>query len=143
MESNGTPNMGCTSSIERSDGDMQPRRVLEVNELLNASGQPPLVARPPPGMNSGLHPGHPTPDTQIRIPGPGSNFLDQNGSLLPSQAPIPVFQHLPRPSFPRTNQQYQDPWEARGCEFNHIDVYPTTQLTPFLTFRRSRNLLQI
>ena len=122
MESYSTPNMGCTSSIERSDGDMQPRRVLEVNELLNTSNQPPLGARPPPGINSSLQPGHPTLDTEIQIPSPGSNSLDQNGSLLPNQAPIPGVQHWPRPFFPQPNQQYQDPWETRACKFNHIPV---------------------
>ncbi|KFY89780.1 hypothetical protein V500_05479 [Pseudogymnoascus sp. VKM F-4518 (FW-2643)] len=106
--------MGCASSIERSDGDIQPRRVLEVNELLNTSSQPSLAARPPPGINSSLQPGHPTLDTEIQIPSPGSNSLNQNGSLLPNQAPIPGVQHWPRPFFPQPNQQYQDPWEARG-----------------------------
>ncbi|OBT73702.1 hypothetical protein VF21_06181 [Pseudogymnoascus sp. 05NY08] len=108
--------MGCTSSVERSDGDIQPRRMLEVNELLNTSGQLPLVARPPPEMNSGPQLGRSMSDTHIWTPGPGSNFLDQNNSILPNQAPTPGTQHSLRPSFHHANQPYQDPWEARGSE---------------------------
>lgn len=133
--------MGCTSSVERSDGDMQPRRMLEVDELWNTSSQSPFVARPPLEMNNGPQVGRPTSDTHIRGPGEGSNFLGQNISLLPNQPLTPEIQHWPRTSFPQANQQYQDPWEARGCKSQRVQVDPTIRLTLFLTYRRSRNLI--
>lgn len=141
MESNGTTNMGCTYSTGRSNGDMQTRRFLEANELRNTSSQPRSVATPSSALNSSLQHQHLTLDTQVPTPNLDSNFLDQNGSLLSSQAPTPGIQHLPRPSFLQANQQYQDPWEARGCRFNHIFVYPIVWPTIFLTCRLSRNFL--
>ncbi|ELR04327.1 hypothetical protein VC83_04024 [Pseudogymnoascus destructans] len=115
--------MGCTSSVERPDGDMQPRRMLEVDELWNTSGQPPFVARPPPEMNSGPQVGRLTSNTHIRNPGEGSNFLNQNISLLPNQAPTAGIQHSPGTSFPQANQQYQDPWEARAETFYRFEHF--------------------
>ncbi|OBT65343.1 hypothetical protein VE03_04647 [Pseudogymnoascus sp. 23342-1-I1] len=132
--------MGCTASTERSDDDMQPRRVLEVNELLlNPSSQPPSIAWSPPVVNSSLQHGHPTPDTQIRNPGSGSNFLDQNRSLVPNQAPAPGMQHSPRPSFPHNDQEYLDPWDLRGCLSITTTLIPgDTGLTSFNRYQNAK-----
>ncbi|KFY03382.1 hypothetical protein O988_01518 [Pseudogymnoascus sp. VKM F-3808] len=104
--------MGCTSSTERPDGGMQPRRLLEINQLSN---RPRFLTPPPAEMNRALQPGYSAPDMQTQSLSPDSNFLNQRENLLPNQAPFPQTYH---------QRQQEDPWAARGSEnFYRLDHF--------------------
>ncbi|KFY43478.1 hypothetical protein V494_01961 [Pseudogymnoascus sp. VKM F-4513 (FW-928)] len=103
----------------------KPRRALEAGELFGISSRQPSVARPPTGVTNSLQSGRSTLSTQIQFAGPDSILSDQNHSL-----------NSPGPSFPQANQQYQDPWGARGSEtyyrfehFHSLDARRHSQQT--------------
>lgn len=126
MDSYGQPNMGCAFSTEQPDGEVhvQPRRVLGVNELLNAASPPPMRPRPLPLVNHPPHLRHQIPDAQMQMQmqmqGPGPIFPNQNAYYLPYQAPEPGATQAAELPFPQINRQHYFPWEARDRKYRHL-----------------------